>query len=224
MITMTDVHKRYWTDRGEALWALRGVSLTIPARKNVAVIGVNGSGKSTLLRLIARIDTPTRGKIHCERRVSWPIGQSGGLQGNLSGRQNTRFICRLQGFDEKGVDERVAYVHAFSELEDVFDRPVASYSKGMRGRLNFAISMAFNFDVYLVDEQMGAGGSSGTFKEKTSNAIETLASQADLIVVSHVERVVKTFCQAAVWMNEGKAHWFDSVDDAWKEHSSGWTE
>jgi len=219
MIALTDVHKRFWTGRGEPIWALRGVSMTFPAGRNVAVIGANGAGKSTLLRLLAGIDNPTRGEIRSDRRVSWPIGQGGGLQGNLSGRQNTRFICRVQGYDEAGVEERTGFVATFSELGPVFDQPVASYSRGMRGRLSFAISVAFEFDVYLVDEQMGAGGVSDIFREKTTNAMQYLASNADLIVVSHSERVVKKFCQAAVWLQEGKAYWFDSVQEAWNEHS-----
>jgi capsular polysaccharide transport system ATP-binding protein len=219
MIEVSNVHKRYWTNRGEAVWALRGVSVTFPPKRNVAVIGGNGAGKSTLLRLIAGIDEPTRGEIRCDRRVSWPIGMAGGLQGNLSGRQNTRFIARVQGFDDKEIGDRIAFVLAFCELGEAFDQPVASYSKGMRGRLNFALSAAFEFDVYLVDEQMGGGGGTEFFKAKTRNAMQYLAHNADLILVSHAERIVKSFCQAAVWLHEGKAYWFDSVAEAWHEHS-----
>lgn len=218
MIKLDEVHKRYWTGRGEAIWALRGVSVSFPPRRNVAVIGGNGAGKSTMLRLIAGIDQPTLGDIRCERRVSWPIGQTSGLVGNMTGRQNTRFICRVQGFDEREIEDKIKFVLAFSELGDAFDQPASSYSKGMRGRLNFALSAAFEFDVYLVDEKMGGGGGTEIFKEKTRNAMQYLADHADLIVVSHNERVVKSFCEAAVWLHEGKAHWFDSVNDAWQEH------
>jgi len=218
MIALHDVHKRFRTGRGEAIWALRGVTVTFPSKRNVAVIGANGSGKSTLLRLIAGIDQPTIGQIHCEPRVSWPIGLTGGLQGMLTGRQNARFVCRVQGFDETAVEERLKFVHTFSELGEAFEQPVSSYSKGMRGRLSFALSVAFDFDVYLVDERIGAGGGTEAFKEKTQNTMKYLAKNADLIVVSHAERIVKSFCQAAVWLHQGRAHWFDSVDDAWQEH------
>src|SRR5678815_2779763 len=142
MIALADVHKRYRTGRGEEKWALRGVTVTFPANRNVAVLGANGAGKSTLLRLMAGIDRPTRGEIRCERRVSWPIGVAAGLQPNLTGRQNTRFICRLQGYGEGEVEDRIQFVQVFAELGDAFEQPVASYSKGMRGRLNFALSVA----------------------------------------------------------------------------------
>jgi len=116
MIVLEDVHKRYRTSRGEAVWALCGVSVTFPPKRNIAVIGANGAGKSTLLRLIGGIDKPTRGDIHCARRVSWPIGLASGLQGNLTGRQNTRFISRVQGFGEKEINDKIDFVLAFCEL------------------------------------------------------------------------------------------------------------
>jgi len=218
MITLKDVHKRYWTSRGEAVWALRGVSVSIPPKRNVAVLGANGAGKSTLLRLVAGIDKPTRGDIHCERRVSWPIGLASGLQKDLTGRQNARFISRVQGFGENEIDDKINFVLAFCELGEAFEQPVSTYSSGMRGRLNFALSVAFEFDVYLVDEKMGAGGGTDLFKEKTRNAMKYLSDHADLIVASHNERVVKSYCEAAIWLHEGSAHWFDSVDKAWREH------
>ncbi|HWQ39839.1 MAG TPA: ABC transporter ATP-binding protein [Burkholderiales bacterium] len=219
MIALDDVHKRYWTNRGEAVWALRGVSATFPARRNVAVIGATGAGKSTLLRLIAGIDQPTRGSIASDRRVSWPIGQTRGLQPNLTGRQNARFVCRIQGIGEERVGERVNFVHEFSELGEAFDQPVSSYSKGMRARLNFALSVAFDFDVYLVDENMGAGGGEDFFREKTRNAMKYLARRADLIIATHSERLVRSFCQSALWLCEGRGYWFDSADEAWREHA-----
>jgi capsular polysaccharide transport system ATP-binding protein len=218
MIELKDVHKRYWTGRGEAVWALRGVSATLAPKRNVALIGANGAGKSTLLRLIAGIDTPTRGKVRCARRVSWPIGVVSGLQGNLTGRQNTRFIARVQGFPESEIGEKIDFVRVFGELGQAFDQPVGSYSKGMRARLNFALSAAFEFDVYLVDEKMGGGGGTNLFKEKTRNAMKYLAEHADLIVASHNEKVVKSHCDCALWLLEGQAQWFDSVDEAWREH------
>ena len=218
MIVVDNVHKRYWTSRGKAVWALRGVTATFPPKVNVAIVGANGAGKSTLLRLIAGIDQPTRGEVRCDRRVSWPIGFVTGLQPNLTGRQNTRFIARLQGFSEKEIDDKIGFVIEFCELGGMFEQPVATYSGGMRGRFNFALSVAFEFDVYLVDEAMGAGGATQVFREKTNNTMKYLADHADLIVVSHNESIAKSYCQAAVWLHDGKAHWFDSVTDAWKEH------
>jgi len=223
MIQLDDVHKRYFTNRGEAVWALRGVSVKFPPKRNVAVIGANGAGKSTLLRLVGGIDEPTRGRITRDRRISWPIGQGKGLLGNLTGRQNTRFLARVQGFSEAELEDRIAFTLAFCELDGKFDQPVSTYSKGMRGRLNFALSVAFEFDVYLVDEGMGAGGGTDVFRKKSKNAMQYLSEHADLIVASHNERAVKAFCDVAVWLHDGKAHWFASVDEAWRTHKAALT-
>jgi len=217
MITVTDVHKRYWKRRGEPHWVLRGVSVTFPADRNVGVIGVNGAGKSTLLRLMAGIDMPTRGEIRVDSRVSWPIGLTRGLQPTLTGRQNARFICRIHGFEEE-MQDRLGFVQYFSELGEAFDEPVQTYSTGMRARLNFSLSLAFEFDMYIVDEAMAAGDAA--FKAKSSRAMKDLANRAAMIIVSHSEDIIKSFCDSAVWLHDGKAYWFDSVKDAMKEYKS----
>jgi capsular polysaccharide transport system ATP-binding protein len=215
MITITDVHKRFWTRRGEPHWVLRGVTLTFPQDRNTGVIGANGAGKSTLLQLIAGTDTPTRGAIRADGRVSWPIGLTGGLQGTFTGRQNAKFICRIHGFEDD-MKDRLQFVQDFSELGEAFDEPVRAYSSGMRARLSFSLSLAFDFDMYLVDEVMAVGDTA--FQTKSSQAVKDLANRAGLIIVSHSESTIKSFCDSAVWLHEGRAHWFDGVDDAFGEY------
>lgn len=215
MIEVADVHKRYWRSKGEPHWVLRGVSATFPADRNVGVIGVNGAGKTTLLRLISGVDTPTRGKVRCHSRVSWPIGLTGGLQHMLTGRQNARFICRVHGFEDD-LDERLRFVQEFSELGAAFEEPIWTYSSGMRARLNFTLSLAFDFDIYLVDEVMAVGDEG--FKQKSSKAIKDLANRAGLVIVSHSEGVIRTFCHAVVWLHEGQSIWFDSAQEALAEY------
>jgi capsular polysaccharide transport system ATP-binding protein len=216
MIVLNDVHKRYWTSRGEPHWVLRGITLTFPRDKNVGIIGRNGAGKSTMLRLMAGLDVPTRGTIEAKARLSWPLGLTRGLQGTLTGRQNARFICRLYGYEGEELDERVATIHAFSELGEAFDEPVNNYSSGMRGRVNFSIAHSFQFEMYLADEGMGAGDE--TFKDKVKSALEQRFKRSSLVVVSHNERTIARFCEAAVWLNEGKAEWFDTVRGAFKAY------
>jgi capsular polysaccharide transport system ATP-binding protein len=215
MITISDLHKRFWTRSGEAHWVLRGVSVTFPADRNVGIIGVNGAGKSTLLRLISGVETPTLGTIRCDTRVSWPIGLSGGMQRMLTGRQNARFLCRIHGFDDD-MEERLRFIEDFTELGEALDEPVWTYSSGMRGRLNFALSLAFDFDIYLVDEMMGAGDVS--FKEKSKKAIRDLASRAAMIIVSHSEGTIERMCQSVVWLHEGRAIWYDSPTEALRDY------
>jgi capsular polysaccharide transport system ATP-binding protein len=217
MISLVDVHKRYLTTDRQSIWPLRGVTLDIPAKRNVAVIGASGSGRSTLLRLIAGIDLPTRGEVRCDRRVSWPIGSAAGLHGNLTGRQNARFVCRVEGYSEDEIDERLRFIQVFSELGEAFDRPISVYSATQRRQLSFSLSVAFEFDVYLIDGRTGGTGEN-LFREKSKNALKFLADTADLIVVARNERSAKAFCDAAIVLRDGQAYWFESVHDAWKEH------
>lgn len=211
MIIVDDVHKRYLTDHGPGKWVLSGVSMVIPPKTNVGLIGHNGAGKSTLLRMIGGVDQPTRGRIERHCRVSWPMGLGSGLQGALTGRQNTKFVCRLHGREEELAD-RVAFVQGFAELGDFFDEPVKTYSSGMKSRLQFGLSLAFEFDVYISDEVTSTGDRA--FKKKASAAFKSLLNKAGLIMVSHSEGTLRDFCQAGVLLHGGKAHWFDNIDDA----------
>jgi capsular polysaccharide transport system ATP-binding protein len=215
VIELTDVHKRFWNSRHEPHWVLRGVNITFPADRNVGVIGINGAGKSTLLKLISGVDMPTSGEIRCHSRVSWPIALTGGLQSMLTGRQNARFICRVQGFQDD-LEDRLRFVQDFSELGDAFDEPIWTYSSGMRARLNFTLSLAFDFDMYLVDEVMAVGDEG--FRQKSTKAIKDLANRAALVIVSHAEATIMNFCQAVVWLHGGHAMWYDSPKEAFTDY------
>lgn len=155
MITIENVHKRYTTRRGVGDWVLRGVNMVIPTGRSVGLVGVNGAGKSTLLRIIGGADYPTRGRVRRYCRVSWPMA-NGGLEGTLTGRQNAKFVCRIHGFQNE-LPERIARIEEFAELGKAFDEPIQTYSSGMRSRLQFALSLAFDFDVYISDEVTAAG-------------------------------------------------------------------
>lgn len=215
MIVVEDVHKRYMTDRGPGKWVLQGVSFTIPPNLSVGLVGGNGAGKSTLLRLIGGVDLPSRGRIERDCRVSWPMGFGGGLQASLTGRQNTKFVCRIHG-REDDIRSRVAFVEEFAELGDSFDEPVKTYSTGMRSRLQFGLSLAFDFDVYISDEVTAAGDAA--FREKAAAAFKKLSDHASIIMVSHGEGTLRQFCTAGIWLNEGRAHWFDDINDALREY------
>lgn len=215
MIVIDNVHKRYQTEHGPGKWVLKGISLTIPPKTNVGLIGINGAGKSTLLRIIAGIDQPSKGRVERRCRVSWPMGFGGGLQGSLTGRQNAKFVCRVHGHEEELTD-RIAYIHDFSDLGSAFDEPVRTYSSGMKSRLQFALSLAFDFDVYIADEVTAAGDAA--FRDKAAAAFKNLANRAGLIMVSHGEGTLTQFCQAGIWIDEGKAHWYDQIDDALKAY------
>lgn len=156
MIVLENIAKRYRTESGPGRWVLKDVSMTIPRNRSVGLVGRNGAGKSTLLRLIGGIDEPSRGSVERRCRVSWPLGFGGGLQGLLTGRQNVKFVCRLHGYDEH-LGEQMEFVKSFSELGDAFEDPIKTYSSGMGARLKFALSLVFDFEVYLVDELTAVG-------------------------------------------------------------------
>lgn len=215
MIILEDVYKRYQTDYGPGKWVLQGISLVIPEKVNVGLIGRNGAGKSTLLRLIGGVDQPNRGRIERGGRVSWPMGFGGGLQGSLTGRQNTKFICRIHGHEED-LQDRIAQIQDFAELGDAFEEPVRTYSSGMRSRLQFALSLAIDFDTYISDEITSVGDAA--FRQKAATAFKNLTGRASLIMVSHGEAILKQFCTAGIVLQGGTAYWFDNIEDALKTY------
>lgn len=217
MIIVDDVYKRYRTDQGPGKWILEGVSFTIPPKLNVGLVGRNGAGKSTLLSIVGGVDQPTKGSVQRQCRVSWPMGFGGGLQGSLTGRQNAKFVCRIHG-QESRILEKLEYVQAFAEIGDAFDDPVKTYSSGMRARLQFALSLAFDFDVYISDEITAVGDAA--FKKKTSKAFADLVGKSSLIMVSHGEGTLREFCEAGIWIHDGKAYWFDKIADALDAYKS----
>ena len=212
MIEIKNLYKRYHKQHSISDWVLEDINLVIPKGVSVGLVGKNGAGKSTLLRLIANMDTPDRGEIIRHTSVSWPIGLSGGLQNNMTGRQNVKFVARLYFDDPDAVQAIVDKVQDFAEIGEAFDEPIRTYSSGMRARLGFGLSLAFDFDVYISDEATAVGDK--TFKEKATKAFKERVGQASLIIVSHADGILKDLCQAGIWLDEGKAHWFESIHDA----------
>lgn len=211
MIEVKNLYKRYHNHHGSD-WVLKNINLTIPQGVSVGLIGSNGAGKSTLLRLIAGMDSPERGEVIRHSRVSWPVGLAGGMQNNMTGRQNVKFVARAQGCRPDEVKSVIAFVEEFAEIGDAFDEPVRTYSSGMRARLSFGLSLAFDFDVYISDEATAVGDRA--FKEKAKALFESKVGQASIIMVSHSEGILKDLCQAGVYLKEGEAFWYDDVKTA----------
>jgi ABC-type Na+ transport system ATPase subunit NatA len=161
------------------------------AQVNVGLVGRNGAGKSTLLRLIGGTDTPSRGCIERQSCVSWPMGFGGGLQDSLTGRRNAKFVCRILGHDDE-MDERLAFMQDCAEIGASFDQPVKTCSSGMTSRLQFAMSLAFDFDVYIADEVISTGDAA--FRGKANKAFKNLADRASRIMVSHSDSTLREFC------------------------------
>jgi capsular polysaccharide transport system ATP-binding protein len=216
MIAFNGVTKSYMTKHGR-FYVFKDLTLTFPEGKNIGILGPNGAGKSTLLRLIGRLDHPDKGEIVTTERISWPVGLSAGFQGSLSGRDNARFICKIHGVSGENAEHLVKFVEEFANIGKHFDLPSKTYSSGMRARVNFGLSMAFDFDYYLVDEITAVGDE--YFKKKSAELFKEKRKHANIIMVSHNMRTLRDNCEVGVFMNHGQVELFDNIEDAIKVYS-----
>lgn len=208
MILLENISKVYETRHGKHT-VLNGINLTVSMGEHVGILGRNGAGKSTLIRLISGVEQPTGGQITRGLSVSWPLAFGGAFQGSLSGLDNIRFICRVYGVVAAPV---IQYVEDFSELGTYLREPVKKYSSGMRARLAFGISMAVEFDCFLIDEIVAVGDSK--FQEKSRIELFEKRSDRAMIIVSHNEHFIRAHCQHAAVLKGGGLHRFDTLDEA----------
>ena len=211
MIRLDKVSK-YFVTRSGRKHILRNVSLDIPRGLNVGLLGRNGVGKSTFMRLLAGVDTPNSGTISTSYNMSWPMGLAQGLQVTMTGRENARFVCRILGTPHDEVVEKLKFIEAFSEIGDYFDMQVRTYSSGMRARLNFAISMAFDFDCYLIDELTSVGDKG--FREKSRQALVEKKGRSSFIKISHNLGELKAECDSGIILESGQLFFFQDVSEA----------
>lgn len=217
MIKIENLTKSYRTPQGRH-YVFKDLNIEIPSGKSVALIGRNGAGKSTLLRMIGGIDRPDSGSITTDKTISWPVGLSGGFQGSLTGRENVKFVARLYAKQEE-LKEKVAFVEEFAELGKYFDMPIKTYSSGMKSRLGFGLSMAFEFDYYLVDEVTSVGDSS--FKQKCAKYFKGLNKKSNFLMVSHSLNSLKEFCDCAIYIGkDNEANYFEDIEKALEKHKT----
>lgn len=205
MIELKNISKGYRTRSGVHT-VLDDISCVIPHRENVGILGGNGAGKSTLLRILAGIELPDSGSITRGGPVSWPIGFAGGFSGSLTGEENTRFVARIYG---REVDEVVDYARSFADIGEYFFMPVRTYSSGMRARLAFGLSMAIDFDYYLVDEVTAVGDKS--FQQRCRQAFEERSSRASVIIVSHNMKTISDYCSRAAVLKAGRLQFYSDL-------------
>ena len=149
-------------------------------------MGVNGAGKSTTMRLIAGTELPNSGRVRRDVRVSWPLGFAGGFHPLMTGRENVKFVARIYGAD---VRKTLDFVEDFSEIGDYIDAPVKTYSSGMMARLSFGLSMAIDFECYLIDEITAVGDA--RFQARCVGTFAERRKRADIIMVSHSMETIK---------------------------------
>lgn len=208
MIELQHITKSYRTGTRSNV-VLDDVSVSFGAGEAVGILGGNGSGKSTLLRIIGGAEMPDEGEVIRRGRVSWPLGFTGGFNGSLTGEENCRFVARIYSQD---VDRVIDETAAFAEIGDYFHMPVRTYSSGMRARLAFGVSMAIDFDAYLVDEVTAVGDK--RFKRKCRKAFRDRQNQATLIMVSHNMGTIRSYCRRCGVLWDRKLTMYDSIDEA----------
>jgi capsular polysaccharide transport system ATP-binding protein len=208
MIQLNNVFKFYRTE-GHTKIVLDHVSAVFDSTRSCGLLGVNGAGKSTTLRLIAGTELPNSGSVRRSVRVSWPLGFAGGFHPQMTGRENLHFVARVYGADILRV---VDFVEDFAEIGEYIDVAVKTYSSGMMARLAFALSMAIEFDVYLIDEITAVGDA--RFQSRCQDAFTARRKNAGLIVVSHSMATIKQYCDCGGVLVEGQLIFFDSADKA----------
>ncbi|MEC9227786.1 MAG: hypothetical protein VYA21_03080, partial [Verrucomicrobiota bacterium] len=164
------------------------------------------------LRILGGIDHPDSGEIHRSASLSWPLGLRGGFVGHMTGRENCRMICNAYGISQKQMREKLDFIRELSKIEEYFEQPVAYYSSGMGSRLGFALSMAFDFDYFLIDEITAVGDAH--FKKLAKEALEQKRKTSKVILVSHSMSDLKRFCDVAVLIKNGEVKVYDDFDAA----------
>ncbi|HFC91447.1 MAG TPA: ABC transporter ATP-binding protein [Leucothrix mucor] len=208
MIEFQNISKAYKLGSGKKI-LLENISFCFEQGVNIGILGSNGAGKSTLLRLIAGSEAPNKGRILRSGTFSWPLGFAAGFQGSLSGEENLRFICRIYAAN---IGEVTRFVADFSELGDALYEPVFTYSTGMRARLAFALSMAIQFDVYLVDEIMGVGDR--LFQEKCHHAFVEKSKGSSIIMVSHNMDTIREYSDVVLLLSNGRVRIYEDIEKA----------
>ncbi|MGL4242268.1 MAG: ABC transporter ATP-binding protein [Beijerinckiaceae bacterium] len=208
MIRLENVFKFYRTQHHTRI-ILDHVSAEFERGSSYGFLGVNGAGKSTTMRLIAGIELPNSGKIRRNVRVSWPLGFANGLHPLMTGRENVKFVARAYGEDVRRV---VRFVEDFSEIGDYMDAQVRTYSSGMQARIAFGLSMAVEFECYLVDEITAVGD--GRFQTRCKEAFDQRRKNADLIVISHSMGTIKDYCDRGIVLVDGQLQQVDDIDRA----------
>lgn len=213
MIRLDNVSKSYH-GRKFVKTVFSNMSFTIGRGEAIGICGANGAGKSTLMRLLSGVEQPTSGTVTREMTTSWPIGYASCFQTSLTGADNARFIARVY---KKPEEELLDYVEDFAQLGPYFRQPVKTYSAGMAARLAFGVSLAIEFDCYLVDEITGAGDE--RFRARSEAALAARREKGTLVMISHDPNTLRAYCTRGAVLFGGSLIHFDDVQEACEVHS-----
>ena len=182
---------------------IRNISLEIKQGEVLGIIGRNGSGKSTLLKVMAGVFPPDTGKIATRGSVSLLAGVGVGFHKELTGRENAYLYGALMGRTTSQIDALIGEIQEFAELKHHFDRPIRTYSSGMKSRLGISVATAFKPDLLLIDEVLGVGDAS--FRKKSEERVKEMINQSgSVIIVSHSMALLKSICNNIIIIEDGK--------------------
>jgi lipopolysaccharide transport system ATP-binding protein len=191
--------------RADEFWALRDINIEIPKGQTVGIVGRNGCGKSTLLQIIAGTLTPSSGDVRVDGRVSALLELGSGFNLEFTGRQNIFFNGRLLGLSQKQIEDRFDDIAAFADIGDFIEQPVKTYSSGMYVRLAFAVAVNVDPEILIVDEALAVGDI--VFQHRCMRQMRAMMdSGVTTLFVSHDAGAIKTLCNSAIMIHDGKIH------------------
>ena len=209
MLEFENVSKSFWTGTQRKV-ILDRVSFRVELGHSLGILAPNGTGKTTLINMMAGLEKPDEGRIHRGCRISFPLGFMGGVVNRHTARENTRYIARLYGLDPDYVE---AFCRWLAGIGEYFDMPVGTYSQGMRSRLTFALMLALDFDIYLIDEGMPST-TDVEFNRKAGEILRERLENTTVVIVSHQANVLEQFAKSAAVLRDGQLTMFDSLEEA----------
>lgn len=209
MLAFDNVSKSFWTGKQRKV-ILDRASFRVDVGNSLGILAPNGTGKTTLINMMAGLEKPDEGTITRACRVSFPLGFMGGVVSKHSAIENSRYIARLYGLDPDYVE---AFCRWMAGLGEYFEMPVGTYSAGMRARFSFALMLALDFDIYLIDEGMPQT-TDAEFNRKAGAILRERLESATIIIVSHQAQVLERFARQAAVLKNGRLLMFDSLEEA----------
>jgi capsular polysaccharide transport system ATP-binding protein len=209
MIEFVNVSKSFWTGKQRKV-ILDRASFKVELGNSLGILARNGSGKTTIINMMAGLEKPDEGRIIRASRISFPLGFMGGVINKHSGTENCRYIARLYSLDPDYVE---SFCRWLTSIDEYFDRPVGTYSSGMRSRFNFSLMLALEFDIYLIDEGMPSS-TDVEFNRKAGAILRERLANATVVIVSHQPKTLEKFCRSAAVLRNGQLYQFETLQEA----------
>jgi capsular polysaccharide transport system ATP-binding protein len=209
MLEFRNVSKSFWTGTQHKV-ILDQVSFRVELGNSMGILAPNGTGKTTLINMMAGLEKPDDGEVMRTCNISFPLGFMGGVVGKVSAMENARYIARLYGLDPDYVE---SFCRWLCGLGEYFDQPLGTYSAGMRARFSFALMLALDFDMYLIDEGMPST-TDVEFNRKAGEILQERLRTTTIVIVSHQAETLEKFARTAAVLMNGQLNVFDSLEEA----------